>query len=180
MADQLSADAIQKIQNDYFIQFMLNTSNMLEEINHKLHCEVPVAKEKEINGQMVIDIVWENKFNLKPMISEWGINQVMNKLNTLLSVPTATGNISELQVAQLSYQAYSDIITIFSLNYDKCGFESEAIMDSLSHDIVAIVFTHLSKSKEGTFVRQMQSSYSYSEIRDGKTGKEAKQSNISV
>jgi len=180
MVDQLTADAIQKLQQDSFMQFMLDSSKVVEEMEHKLHCEVLVEEERDINGQKMLVPVYKNKFGLKPMLSEWGINQVLNKINITLSVATATGNISEEQVAKLSQLAYQDMLLLFSLNYEKCGFESEAIMDSLAHDISMIIFTHLSKSKDGNFVRQMQSSYSYNEIRDGKPPKENKQTSMTI
>lgn len=179
MDEPLSAEAIQKIQNDYFIQFILDNSRVLEELHHKLKGETLVEEEKEIDGQKVLIPTWRNKWNLKPVLNDDGINFVMNTLNMALSVTNATGNINEEQVSMLSQIAYQNIITVFRLNKERFAFENEASMSALSDQLMTIIYTHLSKSKEGGFLKQMSTSYSYNEIRDGNT-KEIKEPNMTI
>ena len=180
MQEALTGDAIRQIQNDYFIQFILDNSKVLEELHHKLKGETLIEEERTIDGQKVLVPVWKNVWKLKPMMNDKGINFVMNTLNMALSVTNATGNINEIQVSMLAQVTYQDIITVFRLRFKEFDFESESTMSALSNQLRTIIYTHLSKSKEGSFLKQMSTSYSYNEIRDGNTKQEPREPNMTV
>ena len=160
MTDALTGEAIQKIQNDYFIQFILDNSRVLEELHHKLKGETLIEEERTIEGQKVLVPVWKNVWKLTPILNNAGINFVMNTLNMALSITNATGNINEVQVSMLAQVTYQDIITVFRLQFEEFEFESESTMSALANQLRTIVYTHLSKSKEGSFLKQMSTSYS--------------------
>jgi hypothetical protein len=180
VSDVITAEAIHKLQSEYFMQFILDNSKVLDELHHKLKGETLIEEEREINGQKVLVPVWRNIWDLKPIMNNIGINFVMTKLNMAMCTTNATGNISELQCSMLTQEAYQQIIANFRLKWELFGFASESEMESLASDLRIIIFTHLSKSKEMGFMKQVGTSYSYAEIRDNKNKKEAQEPNMTI
>lgn len=182
MSEGLSAEAVRSIQQDYFLQFILDPKTILEDLYHRLKGETLIEESTQIEGRTVMVPVYKNLWNLKPLIDNEGINLIMYILNGTLTPGNATGNIDTEKVAMLTQDLYQKIYCVLytAMQHHQYGIENEGQLKLITVLIRNAIYLHFSKSAEGTFLRQMSTSYSYAEIKDGKTGKEAKQTNMTV
>lgn len=180
MAEVITAEAIQKLQSEYFLQFVLDNKAILDDLHHRLKGETLVEEEREVNGQKVLVPIYKNIWNLKPLINNEGINLIMYTLNGTLTPSNATGNIEMLKASTLTQDLWQEIYTILFLNKEKYELESEAHMSLISKLVRNAVYLHLSKSIDGGFLRQTSTSYSYNEIRDGKGVKREQEPNMTI
>lgn len=181
MTEPITAEAIQRLQNDYFLQFVLDNKTILDDLHHRLKGETLIEEEKEINGQKVLIPVYKNVWGLKPLINNEGINIIMYTLNGTLTPSNATGNIEKEKAATLTQDLWQDIYVILFLNKEKYEIESEAHMSLISKLIRNAIYLHLSKSIDSGFMKQTTTSYSYNEIRDtGNNKKENKETNMTL
>jgi hypothetical protein len=181
MADNtITAEAIQRLQTDYFLQFILDNKSVLEDLHHRLKGETLVEEEKEINGQKVLVPVYKNVWKLKPLINNDGLNIIMYTLNGTLTPSNATGNIEKEKAATLTQDLWQDIYVILFLSREEFEIESEAHMVLISKLIRNAVYLHLSKSIDSGFMKQTTTTYSYNEIRDNNQKKDVKETNMTI
>ena len=180
MSDGLSADAIRQIQNDFFLQFILDNKNVLDDLHHRLRGESLVEEEREINGQKVLVPVYKNIYNLKPLINNKGINLIMYTLNGTLTPSAATGNIEPMKAATLTQDLWQELYIIIFLKREEYEIESEAHSNLITKLVRNAVYLHFSKSIDSGFIKAMSTSYSYNEIRDNKPADKDKQTNMTL
>jgi hypothetical protein len=166
----ITQEALQRMQTDYFGQFLLDNARLLEELYHKLKGETLVEERQVIDGQHVLVPTWKKVPHLKPVMSEIGINMTMRVLNLTLTSNNATGKMDDDVLRTLAYKTYIQLVQNYAIYFEECGFQSEMDMYQTAHLVLTNALLHLSKSTDMALLRELMSSYNILETR----GKEVK------
>ena len=177
----ITADALDKIQHDYFGQFLLDNSKFLEEMYHKLRGENLVEEPTVIDGQTVFIPKWKNTMGIKPIINDDGLNTLMYVLNLSLTTNAATGKMTDEVLRILAYKTYVLVMKDMYLNFDKYGFTDLSHTHLLGHLIFKNVLLHLSKSTDMSLLKELFSSYNIHEVRQpAQQGKQQQDTNLTI
>lgn len=180
MSEQLSQEAIQKIQTDYLGQFLLDNSKLLEELYHKLKGETLTEEVQEVDGEKVLVPVWKNVLGIKPMINELGLNATMNFLNLSMTTNNATGKMDDVVLRTLAFKTYVLLVKKYRANFEEYGFKNENDIYALAHLIFKNIFLHLSKSTDMALLKELFSTYHIMETRGQKDMPQSQDVNMTL
>ena len=161
----LTREALQKMQVDYFGQFLLDNARFLEEMYHKLKGETLKEEIREINGQKMLVPIWKETEGLTPMLNDAGIDRTMQVLSLSLTANSATGKMDDFVLRSLAFKTYILLVKEYELHYDSYGFISQSQLYMLAHLIFTNILLHLSKSTDMALLKELFSSYNIHEIR---------------
>ena len=179
-AQYITADALEKVQHDYFGQFLLDNSKFLEEMYHKLRGENLTEEPTVIDGQTVLMPKWKNIMGIKPIINDKGLNTLMYSLNLSLTTNAATGKMDDEVLRVLAYKTYVLVMKDMYLNYEEYGFENLSHIHLLGHLIFKNVLLHLSKSTDMALLKELFSSYNIHEVRQAAESKPQQHGGLTI
>ena len=180
MSQQITQEALQKLQTDYFGQFILDNAKFLEEMYHKLKGETLTEEVKTIDGDKVLVPVWSNSLNIVPMLNQRGLDATMNVLNLSLTINNATGNMEDDVLRTLAFKTYILLVKDYRGNMDRYGFKNENDIYMLAHLIFTNIFLHLSKSTGMALLKELFSSYFIQETRGVQNKKQDQEVNVTI
>ena len=174
----VSQDMISALQQDNWNKYVLENTELLEKLSHLLLGEMLTPKKVKIDGDDVIDMVWEKPQGKLPPINSDGYYFTMLHMTQALDKSQATGNLTEEQVMNSINQLMKALSNVYVIKYKEFGFATPSETRTLLISMLVLLKSHLSKSTNMSLIKELSSSYNISEQRI--TGMPKQEANLTM
>ena len=162
----ITQEALADMQSQTFSKYLLDSTQLIETIQHFLRGEELNHEVIEVDGQKIRIPIWKRPEEREPPINEHGYHYLMKNLSPLMDKTTATGNISEESANNLLLMNMNGLCTGLIIHHEKFGLKDINDIDAIINAILPLLKIHFSKSINMRLVEEIFRTHHVSEIRD--------------
>lgn len=161
------------------LRYQIETSNILEELEHGLKAEVPIL------DQNTNTISWQKPKGVEPLINQRGVNNVITLLRIRLTKIFVLSELEQESIEWMTINLGQTLIDDLYFNWAEYGIKDTAAASMIVALVCDTVFATLRKGYKGNyqkFISRTQSvqEVSHQSLRSAPQNSDNRESNVSM